>query len=143
MRDKKFVTIQRGGTLSSLQHRQLVAWACTCVKNLLPLASEQIAPKIKEWLQVGEQWVGGLGSTGDARNASMEAVALARTLSDPLQTTLVRAAGHAVATAHMADHCLRALQYVYKAVQICGGSPEKEKQWQCEQISDDIKSLIF
>jgi hypothetical protein len=142
MRDKRFVAIHRGGTLTRQQHGQLVAWACACVKHLLPLASEQVAASICEWLKVALQWIGNDASTGDARKASLKAVAYARNLADPVEEALVRAAGHAVATAHMADHCVRTVQYAWKAVQIKGRSIEAEKQWQYEQLSNDIKEII-
>ena len=37
IRDPRFVTIRRGGTLTDADHRLLALWAATCAEHVLPL----------------------------------------------------------------------------------------------------------
>jgi Imm-5 like putative immunity protein len=57
-------------------------------------------------------------------------------------TAAARAAGHAVATAHMADHCLGAASYALKAVEATGESADAERARQVEQLPDEVQGLI-
>ncbi len=60
-----------------------------------------------------------------------------------------RAAGHAAAAAHMADHELGAAAYAIKAVKEASAvnerdkDGEKEKEWQREILSEEIKELVL
>ena len=51
--------------------------------------------------------------------------------------------GHAVATAHMADHALGAALYALKAIQQSGNSIDEERKWQNEQLPIEIRDLIL
>jgi len=87
--------------------------------------------------------VQGNASVGDGRKASVAAHALARESQDPVVIALARAVGHAVATAHMADHSLGAALYALKAVKSTGKSVDVERKWQDEQLPDEIKKLVL
>lgn len=76
----------------------------------------------------------GNASVGDARRASLEAIAVANESSDPTSIVLARSVGYAVAAAHMADHSLGAALYALKAVKSAGFSLPKERQWQDEHF---------
>jgi len=54
--------------------------------------------------------------------------------SNPISIAVARSTGHAVATAHMADHSLGGPLYALKAVKHAGGSVAKEREWQIEQL---------
>jgi hypothetical protein len=71
------------------------------------------------------------------------AIALARESSDPVVIAIARAVGHAVATAHMADHSLEAALYALKAVKNAGKSKDAERNWQNEQLPSEIMELII
>jgi hypothetical protein len=43
VRDPRFITIRRGGTLTDADHRLLASWAATCAEHVLPLF-EAVAP---------------------------------------------------------------------------------------------------
>jgi hypothetical protein len=75
--------------------------------------------------------------------ASREVHAFARTLDDPVGTAVARAVGHAVATAHMADHCLGAALYALKAVKLARASVADERTWQNGRLPDKIRDLIL
>ena len=55
---------------------------------------------------------------------------------------MARAAGHAAATAHMADHCTGAATYAIKAVDLTGESKVGERTWQIQRLPDDLHDLV-
>ena len=143
MRDRRFVAEHRGGPLKLEQHRQLMAWGCACVEHVLGLFGPRLEERILEALRVGKAWIDGSASVGEARKASVDMLALARELTDPIQITLVRAVGHAVATAHMADHSMGGALYALKAVNCAGKSMDDERNWQIEQLPLEVKDFVL
>ena len=142
MRDKRFVAVHRGGLLSKAQHVQLMEWACNCASHILPLSGDAPDTRLSAALTTARQWVMGQASVGDARKASFAAIAVANEAVDPVAVAVARTIGHAVATAHMADHCLRATAYALKAVKAAGRSVEEEQKWQQEQIPGEVSDLL-
>ena len=110
MRDKRFVAEHRGGPLTRDQHKQLILWACKCVENVLPLISNKVDERLTNAIQIAKEWTKEWTkdntSVGDARNALIDAVRVANELTNPIEIAVARSVGHAVATAHMADHSL-------------------------------------
>ena len=143
MRDRRFVAEHRGGPLKKEQHYQLMTWACDCAEHVLPLFGENIDERLKNALNVAKAWKQGHASVGDARKASVGAHAAARESSNPTAIAVARSVGHAVATAHMADHSLRAAWYALKAVKNAGQSVDAERKWQDEQLPSEIKELVL
>jgi hypothetical protein len=143
MRDKRFVAEHRGGPLKKEQHHQLIAWACGCAKHVLHLLGEPIDERLKNALLVAHAWKQGKASVGDAMKASVAAHAAAREFSHPTSISVARSVGHAVATAHMADHSLGAAWYALKAVKNAGNSTDAERIWQDKQLPSEIKDLIL
>ncbi len=143
MRDKRFVAKHRGGTLKKEQHRQLMQWGCVCAENVLFLYGEEIDIRLKIALAVAKEWIKGNASVGDAREASLGAHRVARESSNPTSIAVARSVGHAVATAHMADHSLRAALYALKAVKSAGKSIDVERNWQNEQLPVEIMDLVL
>ena len=66
MRDKEWVLEHRGGTLKIEQQKKLMKWAIDCVNHLLPLLNNNINENINNAINVGENWINGKASTGDA-----------------------------------------------------------------------------
>jgi hypothetical protein len=143
MRDKRFIRDHRGGPLKKEQHYQLIRWACDCSENVLYLFGEKIDERLKNALDVAHAWEDGNASVGDARNASLAAHSVARESSNPAAISVARSVGHAVATAHMADHSLGAAWYALKAVKNSGKSVDAEIKWQNEQLPSEIKELVL
>lgn len=143
MRDKRFVAEHRGGPLKMEQHRQLMLWSVSCVEHVLEHYGLQIPERILQALQVGRAWVASEASVGDARKASVDMLALARELTDPIQIALVRATGHAVATAHMADHSMGGALYAIKAVNCAGKSMDEERSWQKAQLPSEVRDFVL
>ena len=143
MRDKRFIAEHRGGPLKKEQHYQLMIWACACAQHVLYLFGEKKDDRLKNALDVAKEWKQGNGSVGDARKASVGAHAVARDSSNLTAIAVARSVGHAVATAHMADHSLGAAWYALKAVKNAGKSIDAERNWQNEQLPSEIKDLVL
>lgn len=143
MRDKRFVAEHRGGPLSKARHIQLIKWAGKCAQHVLPLFGEPLDNRLENVLFIATEWAAGKASVGTARNASIEAIGVANESSNPIAKAVARSIGHAVATAHMADHSVTAALYALKAVKSAGKSVETERNWQNEQLSEDIRELIL
>ncbi|VVB62122.1 Uncharacterised protein [uncultured archaeon] len=143
MRDKRFIAEHRGGPLKKKQHYQLIKWACDCAEHVLHLFGEKIDERLKNALNVAKDWKQGNASVGDARKASLGAIAVANESSNLTAIAVARSVGHAVATAHTADHSLRAAWYALKAVKNAGKSREAERKWQDEQLPSEIEELVI
>jgi hypothetical protein len=143
MRDKRFVAEHRGGPLRIEQHYQLIKWACDCAENVLHLFGEKIDDRLRNALSVAREWKQGNASVGDARKASLGAIAVANESSNQTAIAVARSVGHAVAAAHMADHSLGAALYALKAVKSAGKSIDAERKWQDEQLPSEIRELVL
>jgi len=82
---------------------------------------------------------------GDARNAAFSAHNAARENPEQFNKAIIRACGHTAATAHMADHSLKARDYILKGLKdiLDNNDYEKEKIWQMENADSRIKKLIL
>lgn len=131
MRDRRFIAEHRGGALKREQHVQLMQWAIACAEKILPLFGTVTDPRLINALN------------GEARKASVEAIAVARESADSVSVMVARAVGHAVATAHMADHSLGPALYGLKAVKFAGLSVADHRLWQNGQLSEEIRELVL
>jgi hypothetical protein len=143
MRDTRFVAVHRGGFLSKAHHCLLINWAHMCAAHVLPYFGQTIDERLNRSLRSAKAWEHGEISVGEARKASLEAIAVAYENSNPASIAVARSVGHVVATAHMADHSLRAADYALKAIKICAQSVDAERKWQDEQLPIDIKNLVL
>ncbi len=133
----------RDGPLTTQQHRELMQWATSCAEHVLPLYCEKADERLLNALKVAKAWKEGQASVGDARKAAFAAHAAAREASNPAAIAVARSVGHAVATAHMADHSLGAALYALRAVKAAGKSVDAERRWQDEQLPTDVKELVL
>lgn len=143
MRDKRFIAEHRGGPLKKEQHQELLQWACDSSEHVLYLFGETTDPRLLNTLKVANDWKEGKASVGDARKASVDAIEVANEASNMVQTMVARSVGHAVATAHMADHSIVAAWYALKAVKIVDKSVDNERRWQNNKLPSDIKGLVL
>ena len=143
MRDNRFIAVHRGGLLTKDQHRQLILWACKCVENVLPLITNKVDERLMNAIKIAKEWTKDKASVGDARNSSFDSIAVANELTNPIEIAVARSVGHAVATAHMADHSLRAAEYALRAVKLADKSIDNERKWQDKNLSPNIVELIL
>jgi hypothetical protein len=145
MRDKRFVAEHRGGLMTQENHRLLMRWARECCQHILPLIKSGPDDRLAYALSVAREWEEGNAKTGKAMNASREAHAVARILTDPVEVAVARAIGQGVATAHMAEHSLGAALYGLMAVKLSGLSVTQEREWQYERLQQlpvDVVELV-
>ena len=143
MRDKRFVAEHRGGPLSTHEHRLLALWAADCAEHVLSTVwKDDNDQRPLDAIRQARAWARGEFSAGEARKAAVAAHAAARESQDDAATAAARAAGHAVATAHMADHSLGGALYALKALKIAGQSIETERKWQDAQLPSEIRELV-
>jgi hypothetical protein len=143
MRDKRFIAEHRGGLLKKDHHRQLIKWACICCEHVLPLCNETVDERLINALLVAKEWASGNAKVGEAMKASLFSHAAARESADPISIAVARSIGQAVATAHMADHSLRAAIYALKAVKFANKSIDAERKWQNEHLPSEIRDLVL
>ena len=142
-RDQRFVAVHRGGPLERDKHCLMAAWAADCAEHVLPLFQKHSSDdRPGRAIAVARAWARGEVSVGEARKAAIAAHAAAREVTHEAAVAVARAAGHAVATAHMADHCLGPVLYALKAVEATGASAEDEQSWQLERLPAEIRPLI-
>ena len=143
MRDPRFIAAHRGGPLGREEHRLLALWAADCAGHLLPLLEKSSDDgRAQRAVEVGRAWARAEVPVGDAQKAAVACHALARELGCPAAVAVARAAGHAVATAHMADHSLGVVRYGLKAVEAAGGSPAEEEAWQLARLPARVRVLV-
>jgi hypothetical protein len=143
MRDRRFIAEHRGGLLTKERHKQLTLWACKCVEHVFPLMPKSPDLRLTQAIKIAKDWTKNKASVGDARNAAFDAIAVANELINPVEIAIARSVGHAVATAHMADHSLKAAEYALKAVGLANKSIETERKWQDKNLSIDIADLVL
>ena len=143
MRDQRFVAVHRGGLLGLGEHRLLAGWAAECAAHLLkglPFGVED--GRLVDAIEVGRAWARGEVPTGAAMKAAVACHAAAREVANTAAVAAARAVGHAVATAHMADHCLGVVLYGRKAIELSGGVFEVEREWQVERLPEAVRELV-
>lgn len=146
MRDKRFVAVHRGGPLTRDNHHKLIRWARECSEHVWVLIDEYLDQRLVQALLVAKEWENGYATVGAAMKASLSAHAVARESSNPVLVAVARSVGHAVATAHMADHSMGAALYALKAVKHAGKSIDEEREWQknqLQQLPSEIIELVL
>ncbi len=146
MRDKRFIAIHRGGLLTKDNHNKLIRWSRKCSEHVLSLIDGDIDKRLLYALHVAIEWENENVKAGEAMKASLGAHAVARESSNPTSIAVARSVGHAVATAHMADHSLGGALYALKAVRLAGKSIDEERDWQTkqfQQLPSDIVELVL
>ncbi|NCC13357.1 MAG: hypothetical protein EOM32_08275 [Spirochaetia bacterium] len=141
MRDKRFVAEHRGGLLTLEDHRCLMKWALAMTEHLQAHLLHPVDPLLFNALTVGRLWSEGLVATGEAIKWSRAVHKYAQTVEDPASKIFCRAAGHAVATAHMADHCLGPVYYGRKLMNLLALDAEQELAWQTAKLREVCPNL--
>ena len=150
VRDPRFITIRRGGTLTDSDHRLLALWAAACAEHVLPLfeSVQPSDPRPRQAIEQARAWALGEIKMSQARAAAGHAQAAARELSEAARHAAF-AAGQAAAVAHVAAHELGAAAYAIKAARAAAsrgeaeGAGRLECHWQRDQLPDSIRALVL
>lgn len=144
MRDWRFVAAHRGGPLSAADHRLLAAWAADCAERVLPIfEARSTDDRPRRAIEIARSWARGEVPVGAAQKAAVDAHVAARIAPRKAAIAAARAAGHAVATAYMADHSLGALIYAQKAIEATAASVDEEQAWQIAQLPRHLRELVI
>ena len=150
IRDPRFITVRRGGTLRDDDHRLLAIWAAACAEHVLHLfeSVQPSADRPRRAIDLGHAWAKGEITWWEARTAGGHANAAARDLSGAARHAAY-AAGQAAAVGHVAAHELGAAAYAIKAVRAAAAPDEREAagrlecQWQRAQLPHEIRELVL
>jgi hypothetical protein len=150
VRDPRFVTIRRGGTLTDPDHHLLALWAASCAEHVLGLfeAAAPQDPRPRHAIEHARAWVRGEVTMTQARAAGGHAMGAARDLRGAPRHAAY-AAGQAGAVAHVAAHELGAAAYAIKAARAAaaasnsGDAGRRECRWQRDQLPDAIHDLVL
>lgn len=119
-------------------------WAAECAERVLALF-EAACPDDKrprEAIEGARAWARGEIRVGPARALALAAHAAARGTDTPSARLAARAAGHAVATAHVAAHAIGAPWYAVKAIAAVTGpdgamaAADQERDWQYRRLTE-------
>ncbi|MDF2733918.1 MAG: hypothetical protein K0S97_541 [Chloroflexota bacterium] len=150
VRDPRFITVRRGGTLQDDDHRLLAIWAADCAEHVLH-HFEGIRPeddRPRRAIDLGRAWARGEIPWADARTSAGHANAAARDLRGAARYAAY-AAGQAAAVGHVAAHELGAAAYAVRAERAAAPDGESEAagrsecQWQRIQLPDKIRELVL
>ena len=150
IRDPRFITVRRGGTLLDDDHHLLALWAADCAEHVLhhfeEARSEDDRPR--RAIELGRAWARGDVTWAEARTAAGHANAAARDLSGAPRHAAY-AAGQAAAVGHVAAHELGAAAYAIRAARAtapdeeCHAAGRLECRWQRAQLPAGIRELVL
>jgi len=150
VRDPRYITLRRGGTLSDADHRLLALWAATCAEHVLDLFASVSPddPRPGQAVEHARAWARGEVGMMASRAAGGHAMGAARDLRGAARHAAY-AAGQAACVPHVAAHDLGAAAYAIKAVIAAAPTGEGEAagraecRWQREQLPGPIRDLVL
>ena len=153
IRDKRFITLRRGGTLADDDHHLLALWAAICAEHVLPIfepmASHDDRPR--RAIEAARLWVDGKISVKQGRfaaGAAQDAAREVKALSEAARLAAL-SAGQAAVVSHVAAHELGAAAYAIRAAMALVPKEEKEAArarecaWQHQQLPERIRKLVL
>ncbi len=150
VRDPRFITVRRGGTLHDDDHRLLAIWAADCAEHVLFAfeAARSTDDRPRRAIDLGRAWARGEITWAEARTAAGHANAAARDLRGAARHAAY-AAGQAAAVGHVAAHELGAAAYAIRAAQAAAAEGERqaagrlECRWQRSRLPREIRDLVL
>ena len=150
VRDPRFVTIRRGGTLTDPDHQFLTLWAAACAEHVLDFfeSARPEDPRPRQAIEHARAWAHGEIKMTQARKAAGRAQAAARELRGAARHAAY-AAGQAAVVPHVAAHELGAAAYAIKAARAAAPEGEGdhagrlECRWQRDQLPEAIRDLVL
>ncbi len=130
----------------------MAAWAADCAERVLPLFEKAYPEdgRPRNAIETCRAWVRtGVFRMAEIRGASLAAHAAAREVKgNDAARFAARAAGQAVATAHVPQHAYGAAYYALKAVAAAdpagaGVTVAAEREWQAERLPEGLREEIM
>ncbi|MBI3749861.1 MAG: hypothetical protein HY262_13605 [Chloroflexi bacterium] len=150
IRDPRFITVHRGGSLREDDHHLLATWAADCAQHVLH-HFEHARPeddRPRRAIDLGRAWARGEVPWAVARTAAGHANAAARDLRGAARHAAY-AAAQAAAVGHVAAHELGAAAYAIRAAQAAtppdgrDAAGRLECRWQRAQLPREIRDLVL
>ena len=150
VRDPRFITVRRGGSLLDDDHHLLAVWAADCAQHVLH-HFEQAYPgddRPRRAIDMGRAWARDEVTMTQARSAGGHANAAARDLSGAARHAAF-AAAQAGLVAHVAAHELGAAAYAIKAARAAAPPGERDEAgrrecaWQRAHLPSAIRELVL
>lgn len=150
IRDPRFITLRRGGSLRAEDHHLLAVWAAVCAQHVLR-HFEELRPadaRPRQAIDAANAWARGEITVTEAKVAAYHSNAAAREVTGAAKEAAL-SAGQAAAVAHVAAHELGAAAYAIKAARAAAGKAAGEEaarsecEWQREQLPGRIKDLVL
>ena len=153
VRDKRFILIRRGGTMTGETHRLLALWAADCAEHVLPIF-ESVCPdddRPRLAIEAARAWARGEIKVTQSKEAAGASQNAARELTGVSEAARMVAlsAGQAAVAAHVAAHELGAAAYAIRAVMESAPKPDRETsraaecEWQRSRLPDAIRELAL
>jgi len=150
VRDLRFVTVRRGGTLTDADHHLLALWAALCAEHVLDLfeAARPDDSRPRQAIECARAWARGEIPMTEARAAGGHAMGAARDLTGAARHAAY-AAGQAAVVAHVAAHELGAAAYAIKAARAAASAGDEQRaardecQWQRDRLAEPIRELVL
>jgi hypothetical protein len=153
IRDRRFITLRRGGTLLDKDHHLLAMWAAECSQHVLRYFEEACPgdDRPRRAVEAARAWVNGAITVKQARaaaGASQDAARAVQAISEAARMAAL-SAGQAAAVAHVAAHELGAAAYAIRSVMAASREDAKETrrlqecQWQREKLPCRIRALVI
>jgi hypothetical protein len=152
--EKNASTMAKGAynRFSKEEQKTLATWAVACAERVLPFFKQERPQdeRPRKALEVCRTWVQtGIFKMAEIRGASLAAHAAAREVTENSPAFFAaRAAGQAVATAHVAQHAYGGAYYALKA--IAAADPDhaetrvaEEREWQSQQLPTELRDEIM
>ncbi len=124
-------------------HKTLAIWAIDCAERVMPYFEEKYPQdhRPRQALETLQTWIDtGVFQMAVIRKASLDAHAAAREVGeDSPARSAARAAGQAVATAHVPRHAYGPAMYAQQAIYRATNSMdavESERNWQYQHLLD-------
>lgn len=130
--------------VSKTDKKTLAVWAIDCVERVMPYFEEKYPEdhRPRDAITTLRTWIKtGVFSMKEIRGAALASHAAAREVNeDNAARSVARAAGQAVATAHVFTHSIGAANYVlqaiYRATNGADAAVAKERDWQYKHLLD-------
>lgn len=150
VRDPRFVTIRRGGTLTDADHHLLALWAATCAEHVLHLfeTAHPDDPRPRQAIEHVRAWVRGEVKMMRSRAAGGHAMGAACDKTGAARHAAY-AAGQAGCVAHVAAHDLGAAAYAIRAVRAAvpreraEAAGRRECRWQRDRLPEPVRELVL
>jgi hypothetical protein len=130
--------------VKTTDHRTLAVWAVDCVERVMPYFEQEHPEdhRPRNAIEACREWIRtGVFKMADIRRASLASHAAAREVGeDNAARSAARAAGQAVATAHVPTHSIGAANYALQAIYRASApsaavaAVAREREWQYRRL---------